>query len=265
MLHRLCSSPPLKPLLTVLRILLLTLLTLLTSLNAIASTNEAPTIIYAPELPPYIVSSKDGKPQGLMVDIVLEAFHRAKLPVSIKIVPWARGYKMVAAKPGLGLIPTLRTTEREQLFQFSEQALFRYKEVWFKQRGAAIPWDGSMASIAKLRLIKMRDGLTAPPIDEALKSGLLKAYQIDSFQNALKMLSVNHADLLPMPQITGLSLIKQLGLEAKIEAIEPPIFEQAVYLAFSRDAANTALIAQLDKALKTMWSDGSIKAFSAKY
>ncbi len=244
---------------------LLQLLAVLVCLNATASTDNIPTTVYAPELPPYIVRAADGTAQGLMVDILREAFRRAKLSVKVEIVPWARGSNLVSNKPGLGLMPTLRTPEREQLFRFSEQPIFRYTEVWFKRRGAQIAWDGSMASIANQRLIKMRDALTAPPIDNALKSGRLKAHEIDSFENALKMLAVNHADLLPMPKISGLTLIRQLGLDATIEATEPPIFEQPVYLVFSRDPVNKAILAQLDKALKQMWRDGSIKEFSAKY
>ncbi len=244
---------------------LILFLSLSVCLNATASADDIPITIYAAELAPYIVPAADGTPTGLMVDIVLEASKRAKLSVNIKIVPWARAYKLVLNGHGLGLMAAERTPERERLFWYGEQPILRYNIVWIKRRDASIVWDGSVKSVSQHRIIRIRDALTSPLIDDALKSGVLHAHEVDSLQNGLEMLAINHADLFPMPQTSGRRMIQELGLGAKVEVLEPPITAQPAYLAFSRDTASAAILVSLDKALKEMWSDGSISARSAKY
>jgi len=230
-----------------------------------AEPSHASLLVYAPDLPPYIVPVADGAPKGLMVDIVNEACKRAGLLAKIEVVPWTRGYTLTQAKPNLGLIPTMRTPEREQLFRFTEQPIFRYTESFFKQKGVKTPWNGNMASIADQRIVKLRGALAAPPIDAALKSGQIKAEETGSFETAMQMLAAGRADLVPMPLVTGLSIIKQLSLSDKVEVAEPEVFIQPVYLALSRDAENVDVAGRLDKALEQMWRDGTIKAMMAKY
>lgn len=226
---------------------------------------SAPLLIYGPELPPYIEPVAQGEPKGLMVDIVHEAGKRAGLNVRVAIMPWARGYLMVQKTARVGLIPTMRTPEREKLFRLSGQPIFRYVESWFKQKGARVPWDGNIASVARMRIVKMHEGLTAPPIDDALKSGLLSATETNSFDSGIRMVAEGHADLVPMPLMSGLALIRKAGLDDKVEPMEPEVFEQPVYLAFSRDAVNAELVRRLDQALKQMWLDGTIKNLSSHY
>ena len=84
--------------------------------------------------------------------------------------------------------------------------------MWFKRKGARVDWDGEVASVANQRIVKLRDVLTAPPIDAALKSGSLTATEADSFENGLNKMPFSHADLISMPQITGMTLIRQMGV-----------------------------------------------------
>jgi len=226
---------------------------------------HAPMIIYAPDLPPYVVANPDGSTRGLMVDVVNEACKRAGVTARIEVVPWPRGYAQVQAKPNLGLIPTMRTAEREQLFRFTEQPVFRYTETFFKQKGARIAWNGTMASIADQRMVKLRGALSAPPIDDALKSGQIRAEDTGSFETAMQMVAANRADLAPMPLVTGLSIIKQQGLEGKVEPMEPEVYVQPVYLVMSKAPENAELVTRLDKALEQMWKDGTIKGMTGRF
>lgn len=74
-----------------------------------------PLNIYTEEWSP-ISFSVDGKPDGLAVQVVQEIQKRIKNQDPIKVVPWARGWKMLTEQPNTVLFTMTRTTEREQMF-----------------------------------------------------------------------------------------------------------------------------------------------------
>lgn len=54
--------------------------------------------------------------KGLGVEVVHEILKRLKVNNNIKIVPWARGWKLLRAKPNVVLFTMTRTEDREKMF-----------------------------------------------------------------------------------------------------------------------------------------------------
>jgi len=73
--------------------------------------------IYTENSPPanYLAG---GRLQGLSVEIVREILRRLKIPDTIEIVPWARGYTMALNQPNVALFSTTRLPQREKLFKW---------------------------------------------------------------------------------------------------------------------------------------------------
>ncbi|MFB2679905.1 substrate-binding periplasmic protein [Shewanella mangrovisoli] len=71
--------------------------------------------IYTEEWAP-ISFSIDGKPDGLAVQVVQEIQKRVNNQDPIKVVPWARGWKIMTEQANTVLFTMTRTPEREQLF-----------------------------------------------------------------------------------------------------------------------------------------------------
>ena len=73
---------------------LVTSLLLSLTLSSAVSLRAQPLNIYTEEWSP-ISFSVDGKPDGLAVQVVQEIQKRINNPDPIKVVPWARGWKML--------------------------------------------------------------------------------------------------------------------------------------------------------------------------
>ncbi|MFB2684496.1 transporter substrate-binding domain-containing protein [Shewanella sp. FJAT-51649] len=71
--------------------------------------------IYTEEWAP-ISFSVDGKADGLAVQVVQEIQKRVNNQDPIKVVPWARGWKIMTEQANTVLFTMTRTPEREQLF-----------------------------------------------------------------------------------------------------------------------------------------------------
>lgn len=71
--------------------------------------------IYTEEWAP-ISFSVDGKPDGLAVQVVQEIQKRLNNHEPIRVVPWARGWKIMTEQPNTVLFTMTRTPERERMF-----------------------------------------------------------------------------------------------------------------------------------------------------
>lgn len=70
------------------------------------------------EYPPFNFT-KDGKLQGVAVDLLKAVWSEMGVPEQkVKIYPWARAYKSALSKPGTVLFSTTRNPEREHLFKW---------------------------------------------------------------------------------------------------------------------------------------------------
>jgi polar amino acid transport system substrate-binding protein len=69
------------------------------------------------EYPP-VTFLKDGKPSGLVTDMVREIAARQGIPDNIRLTSWKNAYNMALLYPKVVLFSAERTPERESLFQW---------------------------------------------------------------------------------------------------------------------------------------------------
>ncbi len=73
------------------------------------------------EYPPFNYVDKDGKLQGLTVDILIEVFKKSGVQLTrddLNVLPWARSYQKLLDTPGTALFSMTYTEERLKHFQF---------------------------------------------------------------------------------------------------------------------------------------------------
>ena len=77
-----------------------------------------PIRIVTEEFPPYDFSGADGLVEGLSTDVVRAALEEVGASAEIKILPWARAYKLASREPNVMLYSVVRTADREPLFHW---------------------------------------------------------------------------------------------------------------------------------------------------
>ncbi len=93
--------------------------------------------IITEEYPPVSFTDKDGKADGLAVEVVKEIMKRLNMKQKIKVWPWARGYKKTAKGPNFVLFSTTRTKERESLFYWVGP-IFEMRSGFYAKKGSEI-------------------------------------------------------------------------------------------------------------------------------
>lgn len=212
-----------------------------------------PLNIYTEEWSP-ISFSVDGKPDGLAVQVVQEIQKRIKNQDPIKVVPWARGWKMLTEQPNTVLFTMTRTTEREQMFtMIGPVAIGTTNFYALKNSGIKIT---SLEDAKSAKAI----GVYRASVEERilLEQGFTNIAASSTPLLSAKQLIKHRIDLWCNANLTAPSILTEAG--ASIDDVESlfTISANHLYIAFSRGTANE-VIEQWKNSLAAIKADGTFK------
>lgn len=206
--------------------------------------------------PPFNMMEGD-KIVGRATDLVREMAERAKLTISIDMLPWARAYNMALKDADTCVFATTRTPEREPLFK------------WVGPVGAS-EWVlyGSAERNIKLNSIEDARSMTIGTYvgdarDEYFRSrGFRVQSASDDLSNPRKLL-LNRIDLWAASVVRGALLVAQHDWTGKVVPVLA-FHKVDLYLACHADLP-TPLVDRLNAALLGMVRDGTTRAIEKKY
>lgn len=211
----------------------------------------------------YIV---DGKPTGILVDVVTEAFRRSGHSVKIQLMPWARCLAEVREGNVDGIFSVFRLPEREAFLAYTENPVITQIEVLFIHADSDIRFTGNLAELSHLRAGIIRDTSYGPDIDKLVKNGTWQNITYTSSVDSLvAMLAAKRIDFAPSYRAVFLDAAKQAGSIGKIKELSPAVESIPSYLAFNKKRDYAKISAEFDKALASMKKDKSFDAIYTKY
>ncbi|WP_042012634.1 substrate-binding periplasmic protein [Aeromonas fluvialis] len=75
-------------------------------------------VLVAAELPPYVIHTEQGAPSGMGIEIMEEAARRLGEPLTIELMPLPRALTQTIHRRDVLMIPTVRSSQREHLYQW---------------------------------------------------------------------------------------------------------------------------------------------------
>jgi len=243
----------------------ITLLVLSLALLGSVSIAAEPIRLVTGNYPPYEYEEA-GEVKGLVVEVLKEAFARSQLPVEFKVVPWARALWMAQHGEADAVFATIKTPEREQLLNFSNESLIPLSSAFFVKKGSPIQYNGDLNALAEQNIGLLRQGSYGAVFDAAVKNGTLKhpEFSIDTLTN-IKKLIAGRIDLMAGDRIGTLHLLQQNKLLDQVTVLSPEINTSPSYLAFNKTKDHSATRNAIDKAIKAMKKDGSYQRIVDKY
>lgn len=207
---------------------------------------------------------KDGKVQGIAVDMMAEMLKKvgsSQTRDDIKHYPWARGYNEVQAKSNAVLFSTTRTKEREAIFKWVCPINTLITEmVALKSKNIKI---SSNAELLNYKIGCVRDDV-GQQLTVAAGVPLEKLDRVSSYETNVKKLAAGRLDLY-------VSSMTSVTLYAEKLGIDPSQFESVYILdeshlcyAFNKDVPDD-VIAKMQKAYDELIADGTLANIKAKY
>jgi polar amino acid transport system substrate-binding protein len=200
----------------------------------------------------------DGKPTGMLVDLVTEAYRRAGQSVEIKLMPWARCLSEAGTGEVDGVFSSFKLPEREQFLAFSKEPLTTQVIAFFARRDSTLSFDGDLGKLREVKIGVIKGTSYGQRFDAAITDGALpKVEEANNIESNLKKLAFGRVDLIPSYRFVALDTAKKLELLAQIKEVSPPLDAVPTYLAFTKVRDLSKQSERFDAALASMKQDGT--------
>ncbi|MCH8504821.1 MAG: ABC transporter substrate-binding protein [Ectothiorhodospiraceae bacterium] len=207
--------------------------------------------------------SENGIATGISVDVLAKIWEKLGVERSaedIRVLPWARGYRMAQEQPDVCLFATTVTEPRRELFQFIEP-LVEVRIAFVGPRDADVR-IGSVDDLAPLRIGVVRDDIGEHLLELANAQSTM--IRTDSARIMVRMLRGRRFEAVAYDSdVTRWNMLQ--------EGIEPAdyrdfyILEEATMgYACSKDM-DPDLVAQMQSALNALIEDGTVERITRQY
>ncbi|WOD08625.1 substrate-binding periplasmic protein [Marinomonas sp. GJ51-6] len=215
-----------------------------------------------PDYPP-VSWAEEGKIVGLAPAIVKQIFQHLDYKVDAKAVGnWKRCLRELELGR-VDLAVAYRTQERENLFDFSHEAVIDDPMAIFVNRNHAFPFESWSDLLGKTTGLMLGDSV-GNSFDNFLADNLVIERVSKASQNFGK-LGRGHIDFIPYGLHAGNLLIQQFGLSDRIVALPNLAITNQYYLAVSRKSDLNQYLDLIDAELQKMHKSGDVKRLTDRY
>lgn len=209
---------------------------------------------------------KDGRAQGLDVDLLQAAAARIGVKLEIEFLPWSRAMDMVTNGAADGIFSLYDLPERRSFLKFCATPLGEETlvVVYAKARPPRPPIR-SLADLSNLRVGVLQDNVHSPEFDQA--THFVREVSLTSDQ-ALKKLLNGRMDVQVMNLINFRDLVNTTAeFKGQFAVTDYVVNQQKLYLGFSVAALKKKdlPVEKLTKALADLIREGKTKALADQY
>jgi polar amino acid transport system substrate-binding protein len=232
----------------------------LLALMLLAGVGQAAELrLYTEEYPP-LSFTRQGVADGMAVEVVQALIARTGSAAQIEFVPWTRGYHEVQHQPDTALFATVRTAQREPLFQWVGPIAEGYTGFYTRA--------GSGLRLRNLADVEAQGTLAVPKqwySYEVLKAqGLSNLYGVPSPRHMLNMFKHGRIRVLVANSATLRGMLAEHGMTPEEVELQFSFMPSDSYIAFSR-STSPALVARWQAQLQAMKDDGSLAAIAERW
>lgn len=203
------------------------------------------------DFPPYEFE-QDGKPSGVLVDIVNTIFQKADIPVEMQLFPFKRAYQITKDGEIDGLFNFYKTEERLEYFDYSEP-IIKNPLVIFVRKDSKIDYN-KLEDLKGLTVGTMRGYSYGTDFD---KSVLFTKEEADLHVSNLKKLAFGRIDAYPCDKLVGLHVAMKNDLMSELKILSKPINVMDGHIGFTK-GKHQDIINRLNKAIAEMYQSGEI-------
>jgi PAS domain S-box-containing protein len=187
-------------------------------------------------------------PAGLAVDMVRALATHVPQPIEIRAMDWTQAQALVAQGKADALIQINSTRERKKIYDFSDPFLESHFAIFVRSERQGI------SNIASLHGLKVGVESSGLPQQLLSRDPEIQLKVIPGFAEGFRMLDAGTIDAVVVDYRVG-SYVLATNHITNIKVAGDPI--QSSYSAIAVRKGNTALLAEINNALRTIKSDGT--------
>ncbi len=218
-------------------------------------------IVTDPQQPPGNFLDAQGKPIGLMIDVVTEIQRRLGTTDQIQLMSWSRAMNTAKTEPNVVVMSLARTPEREDLFHWITLVM-RKPWVLYAKRGSGI----RIKTLDDAKKVKVIGVIRADVRGDWLKSqGFTNLENVTELKQNIKKLLADRVTLIFSSPQDASWFCKQLGVNMNdLEPVLTPNFSLS-YIAMSKNGTSLEIVKKWQKAAQQMKDDGTFQTLAEKW
>lgn len=243
------------------------LLTALAVLIAAQVLAGDPIIVFGNDAKPPKSWIEEGRPRGILVDLLHEIEARTGLTFEIRLMPWKRAY-MNALEDRGGIVGLSKNRQRQTLFDFSE-VMYVDEMLLVVLKGNEFPYR----SVEDLRgkVLGVTRGASYGDEFDRAKGAIFIPSEDSGAVKRLRMLLAGRIDAAlmgPGPASVRFAVARDKTLMENREQfviLDPPFIRDDNYIGFTRFMRQTETLQKINAALRDMRRDGTTARIEARY
>jgi len=243
------------------------LLMALTALIPVRAQAGETIVIFGNDAKPPKSWMEEGRPRGILVDMLHEIETRTDLTFDIRLMPWKRAY-MNALEDRGGIFGLSKNRERRTLFDFSE-VMYVDEMRLVVLKGQEFPFRS--VEDLKGKILGVTRGASYGDEFDRAKNRIFIPSEDSGAVRRLRMLLAGRIDAAlmgPGPDSVRFTVIRDKTLMENRELfiiLDPPFVRDDNYIGFTRFMRQSETLEKINAALRDMRRDGTIARIEARY
>lgn len=219
--------------------------------------------IAVPHIPPYAMK-RDTGPEGVLVDIISEAYGRLGHHVEFHFLPWPRAIQYVKAGKVDAITPFFKSPERFTYTNFYGQSLLDIELQFFRKTGSRIQVS-SVEDAQPYRVAKVARVNLGQTFSQFEKDKRLQVDQVNKTLSGIKVLMNERVALFASSKLIAQYVAANAGLHNRIEPAGEPFDRLETYLAFSKKTKSPEMGEKISQEIEKMRKAGRIEYLIRRY
>jgi polar amino acid transport system substrate-binding protein len=203
---------------------------------------------------------ENGKLTGMAVEVVELLAQRTGETPRIEVVPWTRGYNKLQHEADSGLFATVRTPQREPLFQWVGPIATGYTSFYARQ--------GSGLTVNSLKDVERFATVAVPnqwySYEYLSGQGLKNIYAVPTTQHMAKMFKHGRIELLVASNLALDEVLAEQGMSRDEVELLFTFMSNQSYIACSKNT-DPQLVQRWQQALDELTRDGSLQRIQQRW
>lgn len=232
-------------------------------LLALGGTAHAETLlVYGDDSYPPVIYSANGKPTGILVDMLRKVSARTGDTYEVRLFPWKRAYEHARAGHA-AVVGVSKTTERLAQFDFSDAIYFDDIQIVVK-KGREFPFT-ELSDLQGKTVGGVLGASYGDVVDAAIKDGLFKVDQDTGQKGRLHKVLLDRVDAAFIGNGTeGFDMVVRSDPElqarrAELVVLGTPLTRDPLHLAAAKSMGKKALIERFNIALREVQKAAAAK------
>lgn len=201
-----------------------------------------------------------GKLTGMAVEVVDLLVQRTGQDTRIEVVPWTRGYNKVQSEANTGLFATVRTAQRESLFQWVGPIAVGHTS-FYARRNAGL-------NVKSFKDVERFATLAVPKqwysYEYLSAQGLKNLFGVATPQHMAKMFKHGRTELLVSSNLALAEMLAQEGMSREDVELQFTFMANHSYIAFSK-STDPQLVQRWQLALDDLTRDGTLERIHQRW